>query len=130
MVDGRAPRTHECDVCGLSKMKQQISRRAKHEHPATRPFERVCFDIIELYQPALNSYIYGLHFYDVYSKFNLVFSTPTKQKAAILPIIRKVHRLAAIQFNQKMTMFWSDNEAAFGKTGYTLKQWCDTRGLL
>jgi hypothetical protein len=98
-VDGRAPRTHECEVCGLTKMKQQISRRSTHEHPATRPFERVCFDLIELYLPALNGYIYVLHFYDVYSKFNLVFSSPTKQKAAILPIIRKVHRLAAVQFN-------------------------------
>jgi hypothetical protein len=123
MVDGRATRTHECEVCGLAKMKQQISRRTEHERPATRPFERLCFDIIELRQPALNSHVYILHFYDVYSKFNLVFSTPTKQKATILPIIKKVHKLAAVQFNQVMTMFWSDNEAAFGKTGQTLKQW-------
>jgi hypothetical protein len=28
-----------------------------------------------------------------------------------------------------MTMFWSDNEAAFGKTGQTLKQWCDEEGI-
>jgi hypothetical protein len=48
-VDGRAPRTHECEVCGLAKMKQQISRRSTHEHPATQLFERVCFDLIELY---------------------------------------------------------------------------------
>ena len=127
--DGRAPRTQECDICGLSKMKQQISRRPSHEHPATRPFERVCFDLIELYQPALNGHIYILHFYDVYTKFNLVFSSPTKEKATILPIIRKVYKLAAVRFNQLMTMFWSDNEAAFGKTGYTLKSWCNEEGI-
>jgi hypothetical protein len=104
-VDGRAPRTHECEVCGLAKMKQQISRRTEHEQPATRPFERVCFDLIELYQPASNTHIYILHFYDVYSKFNLVFSTSNKQKATILLIIRKVHKLAAVKFKQVMTMF-------------------------
>ena len=110
LSNARAPRTHECEVCGLSKMKQQISRRSTHEQPATRAFERVSFDLIEPYQPALYGHIYVLHFYDVYSKFNLVFSSPTKQKATILPIIKKVHRLAAVQFNQVMTMFWSINE--------------------
>jgi hypothetical protein len=49
MVNGRAPRTHECEMCALLKIKQQISRRAKHKRPATRPFKRVYFNIIELY---------------------------------------------------------------------------------
>ena len=126
---GRAPRTHECDSCGLSKMKQQISRRPAHEQPATRPFERVAFDLIELYQPSLSRNIYVAHFYCTYSRFNLVFITPTKQKAAILPIFRKVHKLAATRFQQAVMFFWSDNESAFGKTGDTLQSWCDEEGV-
>jgi hypothetical protein len=49
IVNGRAPRTHECEVCGLSKIKQQISRRSTYEQLATRAFERVSFNLIELY---------------------------------------------------------------------------------
>jgi hypothetical protein len=49
IVNSRAPRTHECEVCGLSKIKQQISRRSTHKQLATRAFKRVSFDLIELY---------------------------------------------------------------------------------
>ena len=79
--DERAPLKVECEVCSISKHTQQISRRREHEHPATRPFERVAFDIITLGEPGYNGDRYVMHFYCTYSKFNFVFTSRNKDKA-------------------------------------------------
>ncbi|KAF2462899.1 uncharacterized protein BDR25DRAFT_363434 [Lindgomyces ingoldianus] len=86
---GRAPNTVECDLCALLKMKQQISRRNEHEIPVDGPFQRVAFDLIELWSPSIHKNIYVVHFYCTWLKYNLVFVTLSKEKAVILPIIRK-----------------------------------------
>jgi hypothetical protein len=85
--DERAPLKIECEVCSLAKHTQQISRRREHEHPATRPFERLAFDIITLGEPGYNGDRYVMHFYCTYSKFNFVFTSRNKDKATVLPTI-------------------------------------------
>ena len=120
LAEERAPLKIECEVCLLAKHTQQISRRREHEFPATRPFERVAFDIITLGEPGYNGDRYVMHFYCTYSKFNFVYTAKNKDKATVLPTIRKTHRLIKIRFHQDVVFFWSDDERAFGQIGDTL----------
>jgi hypothetical protein len=87
----RAPLKIECEVYLLAKHTQQISRRREHEHPATRPFERLAFNIITLGEPRYNGDRYIMHFYCTYSKFNFMYIAKNKDKATVLPTIRKTH---------------------------------------
>jgi hypothetical protein len=91
LIDERAPLKVECEVCLLLKHTQQISRRREHEHPATRPFERLVFDIITLGELGYNGDRYIMHFYCTYSKFNFIYIAKNKDKATILPTIRKTY---------------------------------------
>jgi hypothetical protein len=104
MVEGRAPQTHECDACGTSKATQVISRRSDHEQPATRSFEKVAFDIIELYEPTIDQTVYIYHFLCTFSKFNIVLLSKDKKKTSIILAIKKVHKLAAVQFRVLITI--------------------------
>ena len=94
----RAPLKIECETCSLAKHTQQISRRREHEYPATRPFERLAFDIISLGELGYNGDRYIMHFYCTYSKFNFVFTSKNKDKATVLPTIRKTYCLIKIRF--------------------------------
>jgi len=87
----RAPLKIECEACLLAKHTQQISWRREHEFPATRPFERVAFDIISLREPGYNGNKYVMHFYCMYSKFNFVYTAKNKDKATVLPTIHKTY---------------------------------------
>jgi hypothetical protein len=49
-----------------------------------------------------------------------MYTLRNKDKATVLPTIRKTHRLIKIQFHQDVVFFWSDDERAFGQTGDTL----------
>jgi hypothetical protein len=98
LIDKRAPLKIECEVCLLAKHTQQISRRREYEFLATRPFERVAFNIITLGELGYNGDRYVIHFYYTYLKFNLIYTLRNKDKATILPTIRKTYRLIKIQF--------------------------------
>ena len=87
LIDKRAPLKIECEACLLAKHTQQISRRREHEHLATRPFERLAFDIITLGEPGYNGDRYVIYFYFTYSKFNFIYTAKNKDKATILPTI-------------------------------------------
>ena len=83
----RAPIKIECEVCLLAKYTQQISQRREHKHLATRPFERLAFDIITLGELGYNGDRYVMHFYCTYSKFNFIYTAKNKDKATVLPTI-------------------------------------------
>ena len=87
----RAPRKIKCEVCLLLKHTQQISQRREHKHLATRPFERLAFNIITLEEPGYNGDRYTIHFYCTYSKFNFIYIAKNKDKATVLPTIRKTY---------------------------------------
>src|SRR5882724_9300961 len=105
LIDKRAPLKIEYKACSLAKHTQQISRRREHEFPATQPFKRLAFNIITLGEPGYNGDRYVMHFYYTYSKFNFVYTTKNKDKATVLPTIRKTHRLIKIQFHQDVVFF-------------------------
>src|SRR5882762_9817164 len=98
LINKRVPLKIKCEVCLLAKHTQQISRRREHEFPATRPFERVAFNIITLGEPGYNGDRYVMHFYYIYLKFNFIYTLKNKDKATILPTIYKIYRLIKIQF--------------------------------
>ena len=87
LTNERAPLKIECEACLLVKYTQQISRRREHEYLATRPFERLAFDIITLGELGYNGDRYVMHFYCTYSKFNFVYTAKNKNKATVLPTI-------------------------------------------
>ena len=66
----RVPLKIKCETYLMSKYIQQISQRREHEFLATRPFERLIFDIIDLKEPRYNGDRYVIYFYCTYSKFN------------------------------------------------------------
>ena len=70
-----------------------------------------------------------MHFYCTYSKFNFVYIAKNKDKATVLPTIRKTHQLIKLRFHQHVVFFWSDDERAFGQTGDTLQIWCADEGI-
>ena len=96
--DERAPLKIECEVCLLAKYTQQISRRREHEHLATRLFERLAFNIITLGELGYNGDRYVMHFYYTYSKFNFIYTAKNKDKATVLPTIRKTYQLIKLRF--------------------------------
>ena len=98
LTNKRAPLKIECEAYLLAKYTQQISRRREHEYLATRPFERLAFDIITLGESGYNGDRYVMHFYCTYSKFNFVYTAKNKDKATVLPTIRKTYRLIKIRF--------------------------------
>ena len=87
LTNKRAPLKIECEACLLAKHTQQVSRRREHEFPATRPFERLVFDIITLGELEYNGDRYVMHFYYTYSKFNFIYTAKNKNKATVLPTI-------------------------------------------
>ena len=87
LTNKRAPLKIECEACLLAKHTQQISWRREHEFPATRPFERLAFDIITLGELGYNGDIYVIYFYCTYSKFNSIYTAKNKDKATVLPTI-------------------------------------------
>ena len=93
LIDKRAPIKIKCEVYLLVKHIQQISQRREHEFLATRPFERVVFNVVTLRELGYNGDRYVMHFYYTYSKFNFVYTAKNKNKATVLPTIYKTHRL-------------------------------------
>ena len=91
LIDKRVPLKVKYEVYLLLKHTQQISRRREHEYPATRPFERLVFDIITLGELGYNGDRYIMHFYYIYSKFNFIYIAKNKDKATVLPTIRKTY---------------------------------------
>ena len=98
LTNKRAPLKIECEACLLVKHTQQISRRREHEYLATRPFERLAFDIITLGELGYNGDRYVMHFYCTYSKFNFMYTAKNKDKATVLPTIRKTYQLIKLRF--------------------------------
>jgi hypothetical protein len=102
LINKRAPLKIEYEVCLLVKHTQQISQRREYKHLATRPFKRLAFNIITLRELGYNGNRYIMHFYYTYSKFNFIFTLRNKDKATILPTIRKTYQL--IKYDSTKTL--------------------------
>ena len=87
----KGPTAIKCEVCAISKAHQIISRRPTSI--ATKPFERVHFDLVYMSE-AYNVERYFSHFYDEVTMMNHVYthSSKTQCPKAIQDYVALVER--------------------------------------
>src|SRR5206468_52599 len=98
-----APTTIECEQCAQNKAHQIISRRMGHEFGASRPFETVAIDLIKLDTVGYNGHRYVFHGFDLYTKLNLVYTIPKRDKSTLLEVLTRMDRAIKREFNTMVT---------------------------
>ena len=126
---GLAPRTIDCEECSQNKAHQIISRRMGHEIGASRPFETVAIDIIKLDVIGYNGHRYIFHAFDLYTKFNFVYSIPKRDKETLLQVITRLDRTIKREFNTTVTFIIADDERGYGLTGDSARAYCQQEGI-
>ncbi|KAI1676325.1 hypothetical protein KJE20_14097 [Pyrenophora tritici-repentis] len=121
---GCAPRTIDCEVCSQNKAHQIISRRMGHEIGASRPFETVAIDIIKLDVIGYNGHRYIFHAFDLYTKFNFVYSILKRDKETLLEVITRLDRTIKREFNTTVTFIIADDERGYGLTDDSARAYC------
>jgi hypothetical protein len=117
------PNTKQCEVCSLSKAHQIVSRSNFKETPSTRPFQRICYDLIPMTR-AYNGHKYLSHFHCDWSMFEFVFTHRKKNDCIrcfqyIIAICRNI-------FKQEVQIFQTDGEASLGKETSEINAFWDT----
>ena len=100
-------------------MNEQISRRPP-EHPATRPFERIAIDIVQLIptgQSCYNGDKYLLHAVCQFSKWHEGETLPPRGDEVIVPAVYRIIEKIQRQFGYKyiVLVVRSDNERGWTK---------------
>jgi len=126
---GSAPKTLNCEQCLQNKAHQIISRRIGHERGASRPFETVAIDIIKLDQRGYNGHKYILHGFDLFTKFNFVYSIPRKDKDTLLLALRTLDRAIKREFNCTVTFIIADDERGYGFKQDSIRDYCQQEGI-
>jgi hypothetical protein len=106
------PTTKECEICGISKAHQIVSRSNFKEHPATGPFQRLNYDIMEL-ETAYNGDKYLSHFSCEFCSFEFVFTHRYKTDSVRCCIY--VVNLIWTLFRIRVQYFHTDGESSLGK---------------
>jgi IS30 family transposase len=108
-VTQEKPRSATCETCKLSKSKRQISRRPVLR--ATKPFERVHFDLIQM-TTAYNGDNWILHLLDDATRMNFIYSFP--EKSDVVDCVIAFSNMVKTQFNAIIKIFKFDNEQTLG----------------
>ncbi|KAL2886178.1 reverse transcriptase family protein [Ceratocystis lukuohia] len=114
-VDGvkgveHGPTTIECQTCALSKAHAIVSRRSnQNEIQAINPFDRVCFDFIQM-DRAYNGMEWGLHLVDQISHAHWFW--PLRRRKEVVPHLRAFILLVKNQHGRNVKCFRSDNDWA------------------
>ena len=87
---GSAPATINCEECLQNKAHQIISRRIGHELGASRPFESVAIDLIQLDVTGYNGHRYVFHGFDLYTKLNFVYTIAKRDKTTLLNVLTRL----------------------------------------
>ena len=113
ITDRRAktPKTHECEVCALSKMHRIISHSHEREETSTEPFFRISYDFIAMNR-ALNGHEWVSHFACTVHDFNIVYTH--RQKGEAQEIVRRAVNLIKTRFNKTVAFFRTDGEKSLG----------------
>src|SRR5437868_5102171 len=85
VTDGQGPATHECKTCAISKAHQIISRRPAQR--ATKPFERVHFDLIE-FERGFDGSLYVLHFTDDLTRMHWAYPISNRRQSTLSTVIK------------------------------------------
>src|SRR5271155_1772401 len=110
LVDG--PTTAECEVCGISKAHEIISRRSSPQ--AEAPFDRVHWDMIH-FSEGFNGDRYASHFLEDKTRMNWVYTHSQKTEPILLDIFQEFEAFVRRQYNQKIKIFRINGEISLGK---------------
>jgi hypothetical protein len=118
-----------CDICAQTKLTQIISRRPS-DNKATRPFYRLCIDLIYILprdQQCWNGDRYGLHAADEFSKWQDLKTSALKNKSTLMYwlkcLIRRIQRI----YGYDVHVIHTDGERGFGNE---LQEICSELGML
>lgn len=114
IIVSSVPTTKECEVCMVSKAQQIISRSDFQEHPSTRPFQRVSFDLIPM-TSGYNGHNYLSHFSCDFCDF--IFNFNHKRKRECVQCFIYVVNIIKTQWKQDVQFSHTDGETSFGKEG-------------
>ena len=116
IVEGaQAPKWKECEDCVGAKLSRMISRRPPRE-PASRPFERIGVDLIQLRKRGESCYNgdkWLLHFVDQYSKWHEARSLENKRKDTLTKAVEQVLAKFHTQYGARVKYVKCDNETGF-----------------
>jgi hypothetical protein len=113
-----APTTVKCETCAMAKMHQLISKISA-SGKATKPFQRIHFDLIILKKTAFDGTTCIAHFQDDFTSFHWVFPLQGHKQDTLLRVVKHVinrcDRLGA-EFGLFVNVFRMDQETSFGDT--------------
>ena len=124
------PSKSSCAQCSVNKATQLISRRSDRERGATRPFESLAIDIIEMDTTAFTGDRYVFHAYDLVTKFNFVVTIRDRSKGSLKAAFITINRLIKREFNINPTFILLDGERGFGfEDSDSLVSHCKDEGI-
>jgi hypothetical protein len=126
---GSAPTIINCEECLQNKAHQIISRRFGHEIGASRLFETVAIDLIQLDAPGYNGHRYVFHGFDLYTKLNFVYTIAKRDKATLLKVLTRLDRSIKREFNATVTFLIADDERGYGLTDDSARAYCNQEGI-
>ncbi|CAE7204972.1 hypothetical protein PTNB73_07013 [Pyrenophora teres f. teres] len=126
---GSAPATINCEECLQNKAHQIISRRIGHELGASRPFESVAIDLIQLDATGYNGHRYVFHGFDLYTKLNFVYTIAKRDKVTLLNVLTRLDRSIKREFNATVTFLIADDEKGYGITDDSARAYCHREGI-
>ena len=103
------PSTIQCETCSVSKAKEVISRRPSPR--ATKPFERVHFDLIQMVE-GYDGSKWVTHFLDDYTKMNFVYIQ--KGKGQTTRTVQDFVALVRRQYKRDIQILHTDDESSLG----------------
>ena len=100
-----------------------------HEIDASRPFETVAIDIIKLDKIEYNGHQYVFHGFDLYTKFNFVYTIPERDKPTLLKVFKRLDRAIKREFNTYVVFLIADNERGYRLTDDSAREYCHQEGI-
>ena len=113
MKEGPAgPLTIECEACSLSKAHRVVSRRPDHEEDASKPLERVGFDLIAMPE-AYNGHRWISHFVCFQTRMDFVYTHASKSSST--SIVEDFVHLASTRYKRTVRYIRTDGETSLGQ---------------
>jgi hypothetical protein len=126
---GSAPATISCEECLRNKAHQIISCRSGHEFGASRPFETVAIDLIQLDVTGYNGHQYVFHGFDLFTKLHFVFTILKRDKQRLLNVLTRLDRSIKRKFNTTVTFLIAHDEKGYGLTEDSARGYCHQGGI-
>lgn len=112
VIEGKSPRTIECQTCALSKSHEIVSRLSQKEHPASEPFERITIDLIPM-RECYNSNTQIIYFQCSKILLNMIFTLCKKSEAS--KVVIKVLNLVSSMGYKARFLHLDDESSLQGK---------------